>query len=187
MLGRRRARSASSGASPAQWLGLDRILLDERLVRTPQVDPPWTTATQASASPETQLFVQNILRRAGRFRDLLTSRRAWVDGEMSRVYGIAAPADPRVERGVARPRRERAGLLTRASFLAGYSHRGATSPPVRGNAIQLRLLCELPVSPPPGVDLSQPMAAPDHGPADQPHALRAADAAPRSARPATRR
>jgi len=147
---------------PRQWLGLDRILLGEDLVRTPQVDPDWTAATQASASVETQLFVQNTLSSGGTLPDLLTSRRAWVDSEMSRVYGIAAPAKPWSE--VLLPESERAGILTRTSFLAGYSHAGATSPPVRGNAIQLRFLCELPVSPPPGADLSQPMAAPDQGP-----------------------
>ena len=147
---------------PRQWLGLDRILLGEDLVRTPQVDPAWTAATQASASLETQLFVQNTLSGGGTLPDLLTSGRAWVDGEMSRVYGIAAPATPWTE--VLLPESERAGILTRAAFLAGYSHAGATSPPVRGNAIQLRFLCELPVSPPPSADLSQPMAAPDQGP-----------------------
>jgi hypothetical protein len=62
------------------------------------------------------------------------------------------------------PPAERSGLLTRVSFLAAYSHRGATSPPVRGNGIQLRLLCQMPISPPPGVDLSQPMVAPGEGP-----------------------
>jgi hypothetical protein len=147
---------------PRQWLGLDRILISENLVRTPQVDAAWTAATQASASQETELFVQNTLTGGGTLRDLLTSRRAWVDSEMARVYGIAAPASPWSE--VLLPESERAGLLTRTSFLAGYSHAGATSPPVRGNAIQLRLLCELPLSPPPGADLSQPMAAPDQGP-----------------------
>jgi hypothetical protein len=35
---------------------------------------------------------------------------------------------------------------------------------VRGNAIQLQLLCELPISPPPGVDLSQPKTTPGQGP-----------------------
>jgi hypothetical protein len=147
---------------PRQWLGLDRILISENLVRSPQVDPAWTAATQASASQETQLFVQNVLSGGGTLGDLLLSRRAWVDSEMARVYGIATPATPWSE--VALPESERAGLLTRASYLAGYSHSGATSPPVRGNAIQLRWLCELPVSPPPDADLSQPMAAPDEGP-----------------------
>jgi len=149
---------------PRQWLGLDQILLPEHAVRTPEVDAQWTTATQASAFTETQLFVQNVLGQGGTLRDLLTSPRAWVDGEMSRVYGLSAPADPTAWNEVALPPTERAGLLTRASFLAGNSHRGATSPPVRGNAIQLRLLCELPISPPPGVDLSQPMADAGSGP-----------------------
>jgi hypothetical protein len=149
---------------PRQWLGLDRILLDEHSVRTPDIDPQWTAATQASASRETELFVENVLVQGGTFRDLLTSRRAWVDGEMSRVYGLAPPSDPTQWNEVALPDAERAGLVTRVSFLAGYSHRGATSPPVRGNGIQLRFLCELPISPPPGVDLSQPTAGPGSGP-----------------------
>ena len=34
----------------------------------------------------------------------------------------------------------------------------------RCGGIQLRMLCQLPVSPPPGVDLSQPTAAPGDGP-----------------------
>ena len=149
---------------PRQWLGLDQILLPEHAQRTPEVDSSWTPATQASAFTETQLFVQNVLEQGGTLRDLLTSPRAWVDGEMSRVYGLPAPADPTAWAEVTLPASERAGLLTRVSFLAGNSHRGATSPPVRGNAIQLRLLCELPLSPPPGVDLSQPVAAAGAGP-----------------------
>jgi hypothetical protein len=147
-----------------QWLGLDRILLAENATRTPQVDPAWTAATQVAASQETELFVENLLMEGGSLRALLTSGRAWVNGEMARIYGLASPADPTAWTEVALPKTERAGLLTRASFLAGFSHAGATSPPVRGNGIELRFLCELPLSPPPGVDLSQPMAAPDAGP-----------------------
>ena len=147
-----------------QWLGLDTILLPEASARTPDVDPAWTTATQGSAFEETQLFVVNVLGQGGTFRDLLTSPQAWVDGEMSRVYGLAAPSDPTAWNPVVLPAKERAGLLTRVSFLAGYSHAGATSPPVRGNAVQLRLLCELPISPPAGVNLSQPTVPPGSGP-----------------------
>ncbi len=149
---------------PRQWLGLDRVLLEEHAARTADVDARWTAATQASANHETQLFVQNTLAAGGTLRDLLTSRRAWVDGEMARVYGMPAPADPAAWTETTLPETERAGLLTRASFLAGYAHRGATSPPVRGNGIQLRFLCQLPISPPPGVDLSQPKAEPGTGP-----------------------
>jgi hypothetical protein len=147
-----------------QWLSLDRILLDEHLSRTPDVDGAWTDMTQVSAYEESRLFVENVLSQGGTFRDLLTSRRAWVNGEMARVYGLPPPADPTGWTEVSLPETERAGLLTRASFLAGFAHRGATSPPVRGNGIQLRWLCQMPTSPPPGVDLSQPMATPDQGP-----------------------
>jgi hypothetical protein len=162
MLGDDRAKRAF-WTFAREWLGLDRILLSESSVRT-GVDPQWTTATQASANRETELFVENILGQGGTLRDLLTSRRAWVDGEMSRVYGLPAPSDPSAWAEVSLPESERAGLYTRVAYLAGYSHAGATSPPVRGNAIELRLLCALPVSPPPGANLSQPMAAPDAGP-----------------------
>jgi hypothetical protein len=149
---------------PRQWLGLDQILLPEHAARSPAVDPAWTAATQASAYEETQLFVQNTLSGGGTLGDLLTSRSAWVDGEMSRVYGLATPSDAEAWLPVTLPESQRAGLLTRVAFLAENSHEGATSPPVRGNALQLRFLCELPVSPPPGVDLSQPTAAPGSGP-----------------------
>jgi hypothetical protein len=147
-----------------QWLGLDRIMLDEHQLRTPEIDPQWTAATQLSASQESELFVENTLVEGGTFHDLLTSRRAWVNGEMARVYGLAAPDDPNAWNEVTLSDAERSGLLTRAAFLAGYSHRGGTSPPVRGNGIELRMLCELPISPPPGVDLSQPMPMPGEGP-----------------------
>jgi hypothetical protein len=146
-----------------QWLGLDRILEDEHLVRTPDVDPSWSATSQLSSEKESQLFVENVLMQGGSFKDLLTSKRAWVDREMARIYGIAPVADAAWHE-TALPENERAGLLTRAAFLAAYSHRGGTSPPLRGNAVELRLLCQLPVSPPPGVDLSMPKAPPGAGP-----------------------
>ncbi len=147
-----------------QWLGLDRILEDEQLVRTPDVDAHWSAASQEAASTEVQLFVEHTLTDEGSLPALLTSRRAWVNDEMARLYGVAPPPSKGawVERLL--PAGQRAGLFTRTAFLAGYSHRGATSPPVRGNALAMRLLCRAALSPPPGVDLSQPTAAPGSGP-----------------------
>jgi len=147
-----------------QWLGLDRILLDENRVRSPAVDAQWSDATPPAALMESRLFVENTLAQGGSLRDLLTSRRAWLNAEMARIYGVEAGGDPAAWTETSLPEGERSGVLTRAAFLAGFAHRGATSPPVRGNGIQLRLLCQLPLSPPPGVDLSQPMATPAQGP-----------------------
>jgi hypothetical protein len=146
-----------------QWLGLDRIMSDEHTYRTPEVDPHWTPATPISAEEETELFVENVLANHGTLHDLLTSRSAWVDGETARIYGMPAPQNPAAFGAVQLPN-ERAGLLTRVAFLAGTSHRGGTSPPIRGNAVLLRMLCEPPVSPPPNADLSMPVAPPNSGP-----------------------
>jgi len=146
-----------------QWLGLERVLADEHQVRTPEIDPGWTASTPANTVEESRRFVENVAP-GGTLRDLLTSRRAWVNGDLARIYGLPAPADPTAWQEVELPAAERGGLLTRAAFLAGTSHRGGTSPPIRGNAIQLRMLCRLPVQPPPDADLSMPVAAPDDGP-----------------------
>ncbi|MBA3456704.1 MAG: DUF1592 domain-containing protein [Deltaproteobacteria bacterium] len=147
-----------------QWLALDRIMNDEHEVRTSEVDAAWTSTTQASALRESRMFVERSFTDVGTLGDLLTSRRAWVNNEMARVYGVDGPATADSWREVTLPAEQRAGILTRAAFLAGYSHRGGTSPPIRGNAINLRLLCQLPAPPPDGVDLSIPMPDPNSGP-----------------------
>jgi hypothetical protein len=136
-----------------QWLALDKILGDEHLVRTS--DPAWSNATQRSAIEESQRFVEATFLDGGGFEELLTSPRAFVDNEMSRVYGVA-PGEVMLE--------HRAGLLTRTAFLAGTSHRASTSPPIRGNAIMLQLLCQLPAPPPPDADVSTPTQNPNDGP-----------------------
>lgn len=146
-----------------QWLGVDRLLWEEHQVRTPQVDPAWNVVTQRAAHEESKRLVEQVLGRGGTLAELLTTDEAWVNGEVARVYGVPIDGDPNAWRPVRLPASQRAGFLTRLAFLAGNSHRGATSPPVRGSAIQLRLLCRLPTPPPDDADLSQPTAAPDAG------------------------
>ena len=148
-----------------QWLGLDRILDDEHAARTPEIDAAWTPATALSARHESRLFIENVLAGGGTFAELIESRRAWVDLEMARIYGAPTPDGAKgafVE--VLLPERERAGILTRVAFLASTSHRGGTSPPIRGNAIQLRMLCQADTPPPDDADLSPPATRPGEGP-----------------------
>lgn len=146
------------------WLGLDRVRADEHLVRTAEVDPQWNERSATAAFNESRRFIENTLFETGSFRALFESPRAWVDAESARLYGVAAPSDPNAVTEVTLPEEQRAGILTRIAFLAGNSHRGATSPPVRGNAVFIRLFCELPNAPPPNVDLTPPMQTPESGP-----------------------
>jgi hypothetical protein len=147
-----------------QWLGIERIHEDEHLVRTAEIDPHWSAATPASAEMEVRLFIEDILFHGGTVKDLLTSPLAWVDSEMERLYGIATSVPHTEWQKVVLPQGQRAGLLTRAAFLAGNSHRGATSPPIRGNSIQLHLLCMLPRPPPPNIDVTPPRFDPTNAP-----------------------
>ena len=136
-----------------QWLGLERLMLDEHAVRTPEVDAPWTEATQQAALAETQAFVEHVMAEEGTLAALLTSRRAWLDVESARLYGVTTvqPGQETVLDAT-----QRSGVLTRLAFLASTSHRGATSPPIRGNALGLKLLCRQPTPPPAGIDTTPP-------------------------------
>ena len=176
------ARAACSGAFPASGSGSTGSSSTSTRVRTPEVDPRWTAATQTSAFTETQLFVENILAHGGTLRDLMTSWRAWVNGEMARVYGVAAPADPRAwtrgrrsrgrARGAPDPRRVPRRLLASRRHFATRARQRDPAPPAL-----------------PAPDLAaagrRPLAADapaGRGPADQPHAVRGADGARRRAR-----
>jgi hypothetical protein len=163
LLGDRRARRMY-WSFHRQWLGLDRVLLDEHAVRTPEIDPSWSARTQLAARRESQLFVENTLANGGSFKDLFLSRKAYVNPELARVYGTTTTGDPEAFQELELPATERAGLLTRVAFLAGTSHRGGTSPPVRGNGVGVHLLCRLPGSPPPDADLSMPVPRAGEGP-----------------------
>ena len=133
-----------------QWLGLERLMLEEHAVRTPEVDPQWTALTPLAAQDETRRFVEAVMTEEGTLGALLMSRRAWLDAETARLYGVTSVGETVLDST------RRAGVLTRVAFLASTAHRGATSPPIRGNAINLKLLCRMPTPPPPGIDTTPP-------------------------------
>jgi hypothetical protein len=124
----------------------------------------WSALQQVSAGTESRLFVENVLSSEGSLHALLTSRRAWLNDALAPLYGLPSAGTDSTFREVQLPERERAGLLTRIAFLAGNSHRGATSPPIRANALMLRMLCRAPRPAPPGVDTTPPTPDPNTGP-----------------------
>jgi hypothetical protein len=78
-----------------------------------------------------------------------------VNATLAELYGVSAPAGGDWVSASLDPA-ERAGILTRANFLASRAHRLEGSPPLRGVFVFERILCRTPLSPPPDADLTEP-------------------------------
>ena len=125
----------------SELLDLDQLA---SLSPLPEAYPQWTDALRAEIAAETDRFVEaTVFERDGTLGALLTSR--WVEAgpELSALYGI--------EPGASELPPERAGLLTRAGFLAAQSHEVQPSPVFRGLAVLDRFLCREIAPPPPDI------------------------------------
>ncbi|HEX5661193.1 MAG TPA: DUF1592 domain-containing protein [Polyangiales bacterium] len=90
------------------------------------------------------------------FRELFTTRVAFVNSELATLYGLPASSNGRVTLPADGPR---AGLLGKAVFLATYAHTDGTSPTKRGKFIRERMLCQSIPAPPPEVSTVLPEPA----------------------------
>ncbi len=130
----------------------------EHLSKDAQRFPGFDASLGNSMREETRRSLVDVaFDRPADFRDLFTRRTTFVDGPLSRHYGLPAvtgwttvslPAD-------------RSGLLTQASFLSLMSHPSQNSPTYRGRFIRERLLCEGIPAPPPNVNTTLPPAPPN--------------------------
>ena len=157
-LGDARARDAVRNFH-RQWLYLDRVLDEDKVS---ELFPMWGSQARASAKEETLRFIENTFFNGGTVEDLFKSNVAYVDNVMSELYDIPAPSESWAQ--VELDPTERAGLLSRVAFLAGFAHEANGSPPLRGVFVMERLLCEPRPSPPANADTSTPMPNPDQGP-----------------------
>lgn len=158
LLGDARARDAVRNFH-RQWLYLDRVLDEDKVS---ELFPMWGSQARASAKEETLRFIENTFFNGGTVEDLFKSNVAYVDNVMSELYDIPAPSESWAQ--VELDPTERAGLLSRVAFLAGFAHEANGSPPLRGVFVMERLLCEPRPSPPANADTSTPMPNPDQGP-----------------------
>ncbi|AKF04922.1 DUF1592 domain-containing protein [Sandaracinus amylolyticus] len=148
-----------------QWLDFDRIEMDEHQGRVPELYPTWNETLRQAVRDEQDRFVEGVLFDGeGTLRALLTSRTAYVNGPLASLYGVNGPGDATTWEEVTLPHDQRAGLLTRAGFLASHAHSGNGSPPLRGVFVMERLLCEPRPSPPPDADLTPPVVRPGEEP-----------------------
>jgi hypothetical protein len=106
---------------------------------------------------ETRAFVDEIVLGTGNatLTDLLVAPWSYLDAPLAKLYGVAAPAGPGLQRVQLDPA-QRAGIFTQASFLAWHANGQDSSPDQRGRVVLAALLClDLP---------SPPVALPDQQP-----------------------
>ena len=140
-----------------QWFRFSRMDEDKYAAKSPTLFPEWTPALRASVHDEMRRFVRHIADTDTTLARLYTDRTAYLDAEMASHYGIATG-----EEGAAieLPAGQRAGILTRANFLAGTGIAGHGSPVHRGVFVYESLLCHHLGGVPDDVDTSLPPTTP---------------------------
>ncbi len=136
-----------------------RLDLLDGMSKDPSIYVATTDELGSSARTETQmLFEDLVFIEDADMRDVLTTRRTYLDRTLATLYEVRAPARDGFERVDLPEDGPRAGLLGHASVLALHSHATSTSPTLRGKFIREALLCQILPAPPGNVDTSIPPA-----------------------------
>ena len=142
-----------------QWLPLT-------LISGPTADgdriPHGDTTLAADMVEETRRFVDDVFWDShGTVLDLLTAKYTFVNANLAKIYGLAAPAQAQAWQRVDFPAgMPRAGLLTQGTNLAAGSHGIKPSVTRRGEIVREQLLCQDIPPPPPGVNANVPPPMP---------------------------
>ena len=143
----------------ADWLELDGATILPSLDDTPKDEelyPGFDEAMRQSMRAELEAFMDYVMfEQDGSLEALFGSTRAYVNGPLATVYGIEnGPEGADDWQWVDLDPTRRAGMLTRAGFLAVHASQSATSPIRRGVYMLREVLCvDLP-PPPANVDNS---------------------------------
>jgi hypothetical protein len=134
--------------------GLHRL---SHVVKDPTVFTSASPDLVAAARQETLLTLADIVfDREADFREVLTSRRTFVNRRLAALYDVRAPAAEGFAPTEIPAEKHRTGLLGHASILSLYAHSTATSATLRGKFIRTVMLCGEVPPPPSGVDTSIP-------------------------------
>jgi hypothetical protein len=139
-----------------QWLDFDRIYEEPK---DSDRYPAYTDELAQAIREESDRFVSQVMWAGdGTLSALFTSRETSVNAALAEHYGLPVSAGADWVPASLDPG-ERAGILTRAGFLAGRAHRLEGSPPLRGVFVYERILCRTPLAPPPDADLTEPASS----------------------------
>jgi hypothetical protein len=140
------------------WLELDGAVILPGLDQTPKDEalyPGFDEALRHSMRREIEAFMDYVMfEQDGSLEALFTGTRAYVNAPLAELYGVAGPSSADEWAWVDLDPAQRAGMLTRAGFLAVHASQTITSPIRRGVYMLKEVLCvDLP-SPPANVDNS---------------------------------
>ncbi|MFN3652371.1 MAG: DUF1592 domain-containing protein [Armatimonadota bacterium] len=130
-----------------QWLELRKL---ESAKPDPERFPEWDDYLKLSARRETELFLEELVRKDGSILELLDADYTFLNERLARFYGIDGVRGPQFRR-VELADSPRGGVLTHASVLTVSSYSTRTSPVLRGRWILENILNAPPPPPPPGV------------------------------------
>ncbi len=109
--------------------------------------PDWRREIGPMMQEEALLFLDSVITTDGGIAEMLTSNKAFVNADLAKIYGLAGTFGTDY-REVQLDPATRAGLLTRAGFLARNATLDEPDPIHRGVFINLNILCR-PISAPP--------------------------------------
>jgi hypothetical protein len=140
----------------AEWLELDGAVILPSLEDTPKnadLFPDFDGVLRSSMRREIEMFMDHVMfDENGSLEALFSSTRAYVNRPLAELYGVTGPASDDDWAWVDLDPAERAGMLTRAGFLAVHATQNVTSPIRRGVYMLTEVLCADLPSPPANVD-----------------------------------
>ena len=144
-----------------EWLGLAGTRTHvgiEDMVKDPAIFRDDSPALRAGMRADIEQLVDKVVADGGSLKSLFTSTDAYVNAPLAKVYGVVSGPTGSASAWVKLDPAQRAGILTRASFLAVYSNPTVKSPIRRGAQLVKHLLCQEIGDPPPTVNPT-PIAA----------------------------
>jgi hypothetical protein len=149
------------GSFAEQYMRLDRLGLQ---AKDPSLFPEYNVQLRAAMLHDMRQVWQSVaFDDNGSVMDLFSTRRAFVNADLARVYGVDdGGLDANTYREIELPEDSpRIGILGKAAFLSQFANQKEGSPTLRGKFIRQSLMC-MPVPAPPGnVDLVIDEAPPD--------------------------
>ncbi len=133
---------------------LEFDLFDD-LTKDSKLFPAFNSAVAADAQQQTlKTITHHLLEEEGDYRDLFTTRTAFLTRALGVVYREPVPTRDGWEKSQFSEYTGRAGIQSHVSFLALHSHPGRSSPTLRGTALREVFLCQKVPDPPANVDFT---------------------------------